>query len=323
MELFLGEESSSSILKLISTREEAGIFMDGYITMSEIMTTTRGLMSSLKHAKFLEILYINASKSQNSYDLSLASLLFHAITNFNSCINSMVISINTLVDEIGAIEPILRKYGEEHYRLSIQLEGDAAIRNSTLSQYETELCEKLLLVERFSCVKASSNDYEQLMRKLSSRSSTMTSTFISRNEKRKMEDSCQQSPYKKNKDEFYGSGDFQCTETTTCNTSSDSLRENVIDESTTSPCLQQSEPSPNGNVSKNTNANANANANANEKKRRVPLSDISPCNSQQSSQNDNDEEERNFSSLLCNPSSNTSVSSGAASSQEVDISFTA
>ena len=164
------------ILPLTASRAEAGNLVASVLALSAVDSHTRALVSTLKHVRFVEHLYITAAHARSSLSLAAAPVL-HTVTEAASeRVTWLIVSLGKYLEESEREERTLRHYSESNLRAStptttttsygndidIGSEVDLSCSKSRLQQHlgraQAQLANKMTAVRRMSRSKASAGE---------------------------------------------------------------------------------------------------------------------------------------------------------------------
>lgn len=318
MPSLFGKISIETILPLLQCRGEAECVISLIMIGKEIDATVRGLVSALKHTRLLECLYVSASRTESPYDLTIAPVLYHAVTRSSECVISQRDKLIDLIDELVQLREAIKQYALQNVELALEQErvttsaSTAAKMKQTrdLASMETELTERVDQVLEAATNKIRTQDYEAII------GFNEPSLFL-----------CSAARVvggiDLNEDNDNGDKDVVVDDVVDVDVNDDDdARENTVVETTNRKRKLKNYPE-----SHSKNSVVPNDRSASKRRSAAPLSDISPSHSQhsnsQSTNSQNSYAKDDQFSTICHPASSGNSAGNSASSPEVDISSTA
>lgn len=292
MPVFFSSDKLDALLRIVEHRAEFESIISVFIIEQSISAAARMLISSLKYTRLLECLYVSATKDECPYTLCLAPVLHNVILRSSQRLKVQSEHLNEHLENFAHAIHLLQQYGEQNLSLADKADqkvdsGIAAAQLRYLAIAELKLSDQAKRVLNLASTKASLADYEQLVAALGE-DVPGHATWTEPTSSRVTENSTS----------------YQSISLLTGKRQKGQAPQVLqVPGSLTTSGSDEFTPLPSAGADENDNEEYEENL-VTKRRRRTPLSDVSPPNSQQSQ---NQDKEEPYSTMVHPPSSANSV----------------
>jgi len=134
------------VLPLISSREEAGCLLSADISVREMIIQIRGFLASFQHVRFQDSCFRGALQSGNPYNKALAPLLQSSIEAGSERFPVQIQLLQSSIDELQRLEILIRGYSFAHINKKNDDPSSSASSASSASSSSSSIPENGLLL---------------------------------------------------------------------------------------------------------------------------------------------------------------------------------